>query len=115
MKIIEFGDCIDLKYSNIGRLKKNYSAYEWLINQDHIPFDISSDAQGMYWMFYTEFLKDLYKLYCETGDEYYWYSNGKLLSDSEMTEKHKFISENSIMIDKSKVREFKLNQLLNIY
>ena len=32
-----------------------------------------------------------------------------------MTEKHKFISENSIMIDKSKVREFKLNQLLNIY
>lgn len=105
MKIIEFEDCIDLQF-----IKEYHSAYSWLINQDHIPFDISSDSQVMYWTFYTEFLKDLYELYCETGDKYYWYSNGELQSDRGRD----VISGNSIKIDKSKVREFKLNQLLNI-
>lgn len=105
MNTKELENCIEVQHIE----RKYHNVYEWLINQDHIPFDMSSDAHGMHWTFYTEFLKDLYELYCKTGDQYYWYSNGKLESDKGRD----VISSNSIKIDKVKIREFKLNYLLD--
>jgi hypothetical protein len=86
------------------------NAYEWLINQDHIPFDMSSDAHGMYWQFYTEFLKDIQELYYKTGDKYYWYTqSGNLVSD----EGRQVISSNSVRIDLVKLRNQKIDFILD--
>lgn len=49
------------------------SPYEWLINQNHIPFDISSDAHGVYYTMYHEFLDDLYEFHHKMNMTYYWY------------------------------------------
>lgn len=87
--------------------KKNL--YEWFISQDHIPFDMSSDAHGMYYTMYQEFLKDLLKLYNEKHDKYYWFTNkGRLVSD----EGRQIINGNCIRVNKIKMREFKLNLIL---
>ena len=32
--------------------KQKRSLYEWFINQNHIPFDMSSDAYGTYYFIY---------------------------------------------------------------
>jgi hypothetical protein len=100
----EFEKCIkpsDKKHHN--------SVYEWFINQDHIPFDISSDAHGMYYTLYNEFLDELYKLYFKTGHTHYWYYKSKLVSTGfELN----LIKLNSISIDKNEIRELKINQLI---
>jgi hypothetical protein len=58
------------------------SPYEWFLNQEWIPFDLSSDAHGLYYQLYQNFLKELYELYLKTNSEYYWYTQkGKLVSD----------------------------------
>jgi len=86
------------------------STYEWLINQDHIPFDMSSDAHGMHWTFYQEFLKDIQELYTKTGDKYYWYARGgKLISDGGS----QIISSNSVRIDITKLRNKKIDFILD--
>ena len=100
---LDFQDCIIPTDD-----KKN--AYEWLINQDHIPFDMSSDAHGMYWTFYQEFLKDIQELYTKTGDKYYWYTrDGKLVSDGGS----QTISSNSVKIDIVKLRNQKIDFILD--
>jgi hypothetical protein len=100
---LDFQDCIVPTDD-----KKN--AYEWLINQDHIPFDMSSDAHGMYWTFYQEFLKDIQQLYYKTGDKYYWYTqSGKLVSDGGS----QVISSNSVKIDIVKLRNQKIDFILD--
>jgi hypothetical protein len=99
--MLKFEDCIE---SNSGK-----SVYEWLINQDHIPFDMSSDAHGMYWTFYQEFLKDIQYLYYKTGSKYYWYSKGKLVHDEGDDE----ISGDSIKIIKEKLRSQKIDFILS--
>jgi hypothetical protein len=65
---MKFEDCIIVDGYN-----KHSSAYEWFINQEYIPFDMSSDAHGMYWTMYHE----------------------------------------SVRIDKAKIREYKIEQLLS--
>lgn len=86
------------------------SLYEWFINQEHIPFDMSSDAHGTYYVLYQQFLEDLNKLYSETGDRYYWFtSRGKLVSDRGSN----LINGNHIRIDKVKLRDIKINSLLS--
>lgn len=103
LDIKEFEDCVELGYDGYSNV------YDWFINQDHIPFDMSSDAHVMYYTLYVRFLDDLYKLYSETGDQYYWYNKGNLVSDKGSY----VISSNSILVNKSKIREYKINQLLN--
>ena len=101
-----FEDCII-----VGGYNKHSSSYEWFINQEHIPFDMSSDAHGMYWTMYHEFLKELEQQYLKKGYEYWWFTkSGQLVSD----EGREMISDNSVRIDKSKIREYKIDQLLNI-
>ena len=58
------------------------SPYEWLINQDHIPFDMT----------------------------YYWYSNNKLSSSFNGDES--IVYENHIKIDKQKLRELKIKEII---
>ncbi len=87
---------------------QSQSLYEWFINQEHIPFDISSD--GTYWFLYHQFLDDLNKLYLQTGDKYYWFtSSGRLVSDRVAD----VISANNIKIDKVKLRDIKINKILS--
>ncbi len=58
------------------------SLYEWFINQEHLPFDMSSDAHGTYLTLYNEFIKELEELYRKRGDKYYWFTrSGQLVSD----------------------------------
>lgn len=82
------------------------SIYEWFINQDHIPFDMSSDAHGTYYTMYQYFLKDLMRLYNEKHDKYYWFFNGELVSHDEK------ITGNCIVVDEVKMREFKMDLIL---
>lgn len=84
------------------------SPYEWLINQDHIPFDMSSDAQGMYYTMYHEFLDELYELHHKMNMTYYWYSNNKLVTSPIVA-----YNENHIKIDKQKLRELKIKEIIN--
>ncbi len=106
---MKFEDCIDANFEN------KISLFEWFINQEHIPFDMSSDAHGMYYTMYMDFLKEIEKKHYITGDEYFWFSTaGKLLST-----KHTIIlggvhsiSSNYIRINKQKLRELKIEQIL---
>ena len=85
------------------------SPYEWFINQKHIPFDISSDAHGLYYTLYHEFLEELYHLYLKTNSEYYWFTkDGKLIADEGADE----ISSNRIRLNKSLLRDIKLEEIL---
>lgn len=84
--------------------------YVWFINQEHLPFDMSSDAYGTYLTLYYEFLQELNILFQKTGDKYYWFTqSGKLVSD----EGSDVISGNHIRVDKTKLRNLKLEELLN--
>jgi hypothetical protein len=89
--------------------KHHNNLYEWFINRDHIPFDISSDAHGIYYTMYQEFLKDLLEFYNKTHCRYYWIYKGILYSDEGKNE----ISGDSIKVDEVKIREFKLDLILN--
>jgi len=103
---MRFEDCIDVAFHS-----RFSDLYEWFINQDHIPFDMSSDAHGMYYTMYNEFLKEIEKKYIQCGDKYYWFTkSGELVSNGGSV----IISSNSVYIDKSKVRQWKLENILNI-
>jgi hypothetical protein len=92
---------------------KDQSPYEWFINQKHIPFDISSDAHGLYYKLYHQFLEELYHLYLKTNSEYYWFNqNGKLIGDKESQVTRYEISSNNIRINKHLLRDIKLEELL---
>jgi hypothetical protein len=102
---MKFEKCICVPFESKGS-----NLFEWFINQDHIPFDMSSDAHGMYYTMYQDFLEEIEKKYTETGDNYYWFTKtGRLVSD----EGREVILSNSVKVDKSKVREWKLSQILN--
>ncbi len=102
---MKFEECIDVNFESKGS-----DLFEWFINQDHIPFDMSSDAHGMYYTMYQDFLKEIEQKFIKCGDEYYWFTRtGQLVSD----EGREVISSNSVKIDKSKIREWKLSQILN--
>jgi len=102
---MKFEKCICVPFESKGS-----DLFEWFINQDHIPFDMSSDAHGVYYTMYQEFLKEIEEKYKETSYQYYWFTkNGQLVSD----EGRETISSNSVKIDKSKIREWKLSQILN--
>lgn len=84
--------------------------YVWFINQEHLPFDMSSDAFGTYLFLWNEFLAEFSMLFQKTGDEYYWFNqSGRLVSD----EGSDVISGNHIRVDKTKLRNLKLEELLN--
>ena len=105
---MKFEDCIDV--IDVSFQSKGHNLYEWFINQEHIPFDMSSDAHGMYYTMYNEFLKEIEKKYIECGDNYYWFTRtGQLVSD----EGHEVISSNGVKINKTKIRDWKLSQILN--
>jgi len=97
------------------------SVYEWLINQDHIPFDMSSDAHGTHYQLYQEFLKDINELYHKTGATYYWYHKGKLSFPSkyvfdswaDSVLKAEAPLHDSVKVDKNKLRDLKLIELLS--
>jgi hypothetical protein len=71
------------------------SVYEWLINQDHVPFDMSSDAHGTHY-------------------QLYWYTKGKLHADSRGQDHlATTILLDSVKVDKNKLRDLKLIELLS--
>lgn len=81
------------------------SLKEWFISRDHIPFDVPKE---FYEECYEEFLHRLWALYRETGDNYYWMSGGVLRSDGGSP----VVPANSIKIDKSKVRQLLIDDIL---
>ena len=109
---MKFEDCLEIPYTWNGSMRKynSQNLFEWFICQDHIPFDTSSDAHGMYYTMYQDFIKEIENKYQETGDLYYWFTkSGELVSDGGS----ETVSSNSVKIDKSRVREWKLSQILN--
>lgn len=85
--------------------KKYKSPYEWFINQEWIPFDLS---YTLHQTLYQQFLQELY---LKTNSEYFWFTQkGKLMGDAGLD----VISSNSIKLNKQKLRDIKLEQLLNI-
>jgi hypothetical protein len=95
----------------ISTTNNKSSVYEWLINQDHVPFDMSSDAHGTHYQLYHEFLKDINELYHKTGATYFWYTRGKL-HHSDFTESFPPPGD-SVKVDKNKLRDLKLIELLS--
>jgi len=81
--------------------------YIWLIDQDHVPFDMSSDAHGTHYHLFQEFLKDINKLYQETHHIYFYYHRGILKSTNEPT-----IPINYVKVNIEELRNIKLKQLL---
>jgi hypothetical protein len=99
---------ISLEYSlePSNHLQNIKSPYEWFISQDHLPFDLSQDN---YYTLYEEFLHQLYKLYLETNSTYYWFSlKGELIADKGS----RVISSNSLKLNKQKLRDIKIEQIL---
>ena len=86
------------------------SVYEWLINQDHVPFDMSSDAHGIHYQLYQEFLKDINELYHQTGATYFWYHKGKLHGDYSSKP---LLDSGVVHVNKNKLRDLKLIELLS--
>lgn len=91
------------------------SPFEWFINQEHnphwvrIPFDLSSDVHGLSYNLYHQFLEELYHLYLKTNSKYYWFTKeGKLIGD----EGSDVISANHIELNKSLLRDIKLEEIL---
>lgn len=87
--------------------------FSWFLNQEHIPFDISSD--GWYWNEKEEALKNIWELYKETGSTYYWFvktsdTNRWVIVSDEGSE---IVSTNSVKLDIVKLRDFKLSELLS--
>jgi len=88
----------------------NQSPYEWFINQEHIPFSISDSIDILYKDLYKDFIQELYQLYLKTNSEYYWFTkSGKLIADQGS----QVISSNNIRLNKSLLRDIKLEELLN--
>jgi hypothetical protein len=87
------------------------SAYEWFIFQDHIhiPFDMSSYAHETYRDLYREFLSDLVELYYKTGSDCYFYVRGCLYAHQS----HNPLKANHIRLDKVKLRDKKIELVLN--
>jgi hypothetical protein len=90
-------------------LTEKETLFTWFINQDHIPFDMSSDAQGMYYQLYQEFLQELYKLSLSAKGSYFWFNEGKLVNCGGSD----IISINSIYMDKVLLRDFKIDIILS--
>jgi len=84
------------------------SPFEWFINQEHIPFN-SSDDYKLYLPLYHQFLQELHQLHLETNSEYFWFTNkGKLMGDAGV-----YVSpSNNIRINKQKLRDIKLEEIL---
>ena len=105
---MNFEECFD--FVGYNQNSKPLSLFDWFINQDHIPFDMSSDAHGTHYVVYRDFLKNLQELYNNTGHIYYWFNQkGELFSDGEIEE----ISAYSIKLNKMKMRQYKLEEILN--
>lgn len=83
--------------------------FSWFINQEHLPFDMSSDAYGTYLTLYNEFILELNKLFNEKRARYYWFTqNGRLISDASFD----LISLNHIKVNEAKLRDIKLDEIL---
>jgi hypothetical protein len=91
------------------------SPLEWFINQEHIPFN-SSDDYKLYLPLYHQFLQELHQLYLETNSEYFWFTHkGKLMGDAVFNAQSPgiyLISSNNIRINKQKLRDIKLEEIL---
>jgi hypothetical protein len=91
-------------------LTEKETLFTWFINQDHIPFDISSDAYGLYYQLYQEFLQELYKLSLSAKGPYFWFTqDGKLVNCGGAD----LIFGNSIYMDKVLLRNFKIDTILS--
>jgi hypothetical protein len=59
--------------------KDDKDLFNWFINQNHIPFDLSIEQ---YKYLYQNFINETISLFKRTKSEYYWFGrNGRLLSD----------------------------------
>jgi hypothetical protein len=84
------------------------SPLEWFKSQGHLSLSRIICQEGIHAL-YHEFLQELYQLYLKTGSEYYWFTKeGKLISD----EGANVISSNNIRLNKSLLRDIKLEEIL---
>lgn len=85
---------------------KYSSPYEWFLNRNHIPFDLSSDAN--YYHLYNEFLDDLYELYLKTGSNYFWY---KTTGELDCNYKQDLVPGEGIYLKKELLRDAKIKSI----
>lgn len=90
----------------------NGSVYSWFLNQEHIPFGLSSNQYRT--LFYEFITKELYNKYKETNHNHYWFQKGKLLSTTIIEKPYKpHQAYNYITINKTKLRNIILDEILN--
>jgi uncharacterized protein YfbU (UPF0304 family) len=93
---------------DLPKSEKFNSLFTWFLyrNSNFIPFDLNNEQLNL---FYDKFLKDLYNLYMLEGEGCYNFNNkGKLYCN-----KGKIVDIHSIKVNKSKLREIKLKEILN--
>jgi hypothetical protein len=99
----------------IPKYLKNKDLFDWFINHDHIPFmwDYTS-----YQEMYKEFVEELNDIYTKTGSKFFWFMDGKLYGDTMFRVTHHLsepilIPYNHIEVDISKMRQSKIDYILN--
>jgi ribose 5-phosphate isomerase len=91
----------DVKYDNNEK-----KLFEWFINQNHIPIDLTI---SQYKEIYDIFIKELIQLFKLTKSEYYWFGqNGRLISD----EGAPIIDCNNFKIDRDIMKNILRNNIL---
>ena len=85
---------------------KIFNPYEWFLNRNHIPFDLSSDAN--YYHLYNEFLDDLYELYLKTGSNYFWY---KTTGELDCNYKQDLVPGEGIYLKMELLRDAKIKSI----
>ena len=84
--------------------------FEWFINQDHLPFDMSSDAYGTYYQLYQDFIQEIYTLSLTAKGPYFWFTQtGNLINCGGAD----VISQNSVYMDKKLLRDYKIDIILS--
>jgi len=96
MSLEKFKECLEPTSSKITTFEG------WFYNAEtQLPFDLPD-----YYLIEKsqECLKEIYRMWRETGSTYYWFTrNGELVSDEEWR------TLNSIKVNKIKLRDYKLS------
>ena len=104
-KALEPSRSYQIRTSRIYNILGEETPYEWFKNQEHLPFSVHSEG---YHSLYLEFLEEIYQLYLKTGCIYYWFNR-----EGELKVGHHLYPTNNIKINKEKLRDIKIEQLLS--
>jgi hypothetical protein len=106
----EFEKSIDFHLGLMG----NNSIYNWMLNQDHIPFDLSVEHSIFIQDECDKFLDDVWRIYHKDGHNYFWFIKGHIASMKVNDNPSQTFDygTNFALINVQKIRELKLKELI---